>query len=115
MQHPQILTIGTSTHQWSDFQRLLELAGAEAIIDVRSRPYGRWRQFNQPELRSRANFLGLPYLFFGDQLGGLQVDDRRTYQEVSSTQEFKVGIARAVEVAGRCRPVLICADRKSVV
>lgn len=110
MKHRHILSVGSSTHSWEEFYSLLELGGADAIIDVRSMPYGRWRQFNQPELKSRAAFVGLPYVFLGDQLGGMPEGDPRTYHQIAETTDFKHGITKVLEIAGRCRPTLICAE-----
>ena len=110
MKTPQVLSLGSSNMSWEAFYRLLELSGADAIIDVRARPYSRWPHFNGDEMKARANFHGLPYRFLGHQLGGLPEGDCRAYRDVAETQEFKDGIAKVLEIAGRCRPVLICAE-----
>lgn len=108
--HLHILTAGTSNGSWASFQRLIELSGADTVIDVRSRPYSRWPHFNQPALKTRLNYIGLPCVYLGHQLGGLMKGDERTYHEVSRSPEFRDGIVRVQEIASRCQPIIICAE-----
>lgn len=110
MPSPTLMTIGTSNNSWEEFRRLLELAGAEAIVDVRSRPYSRHRHFCQSELKARLEHVGLPYMFMGHQLGGLNEGAGHTYAEVARSPTFLEGIARVREVGLRCKPALMCAE-----
>lgn len=110
MKTPQVLTVGHSNQSWEAFYRLLELSGADAIIDVRARPYSRWPHFNGPELMTRLNFHGWPYQFLGHQLGGLRGGDTRTFHEVSQKPEFEDGIVKVLEIARHCRPALLCSE-----
>ena len=49
-----LLTIGYSTHEVDEFVALLRRHDANAVADVRSAPYSRWRpQFNRDGSRSR--------------------------------------------------------------
>lgn len=104
-----VLTLGTSVHDWAAFQTLLENAGVEAVIDIRSRPYSRFEHFNQPQLRARLNHCGLAYLHLG-ALGGPVATDKRSYKEVMLTVAAGKAVEDIMSIAARCRPALICAE-----
>ena len=107
MSSPKLLTIGTSNHTWDAFYRLLELTGADTIIDIRSLPRSRHRHFNQRELKARLEHAGLPYVFLGHHLGGHNTGN---YEEVAQSAPFLEGLARVRDIGLRCRPVLLCAE-----
>ena len=109
MKRLTVLTLGTSVHEWTAFQTLLENAGVGAVIDIRSRPYSRFEHFNQLQLRARLNHCGLAYVHL-DALGGPDANDRRSYKEVMTTAAAGKAVEDVMAIAARCRPALICAE-----
>ena len=66
-----LYSIGHSTHNRERFSALLELAGVNAIADVRSSPYSRHLpHFSQNELKPWLNQNSISYAFLGKELGG---------------------------------------------
>jgi len=105
-----ILTVGHSVHSWVDFLRLLDQAGADAVVDVRSRPWSRLPHFRRSELRARLNVNGFPYTCFGDALGGMPVTGPAGYEAMATSPIFEAGIVQVLKIAERCRPVIMCAE-----
>lgn len=110
-----ILTLGHSSHSWVDFLSLLDRAGAGAIVDVRSRPWSRLPHFRRPELRARLNANGYPYVHLGDALGGMPAAGPTTYTDMARAPTFAAGIDELLTIAGRCRPVVLCAEHDPLV
>jgi uncharacterized protein (DUF488 family) len=85
--HPEILTVGHSTHQIERFLALLRSAGVEAIADVRRYPGSRRNpQFGAEELAASLAAAGIGYEAFGAELGGRR--SRRKAQLERSTKNF---------------------------
>ena len=68
MSLPKTFSVGHSNHSWETFSRLLDLAGVDTVIDIRSNPRSRYHHFNKRELKARLENVGLPYVYLGDQL-----------------------------------------------
>lgn len=105
-----VITIGSSTLSWSQFIGRLEAADVGCIVDVRSFPRSRFVHFNQPQLRTCLNLRGISYVFLGDILGGHVADQDASYARRTRSPAFLEGIARILDIAGRCRPALVCAE-----
>lgn len=105
-----IYTIGHSSHSWEIFRELVEQTDLDCVVDVRSSPTSRWRHFGRHELRARLNQLGVSYLFLGDQLGGRPASGPTDYEAMARTASFAAGIEKVVEIAGRCRPAMMCSE-----
>jgi uncharacterized protein (DUF488 family) len=108
-----VFTVGHSNFDWSTFQRLLEHAEIEALVDVRSNPVSRLAHFNRAALKERLNRAGVSYVFLGIELGGRPrnggVPD---YEKMAASQLFAEGIARVEEMAARTRPALMCSEHE---
>ena len=109
MSLPKTFSVGHSSHSWETFSRLLDLAGVDTIIDIRSNPRSRYHHFNQRELKARLEHVGLPYVFLGDQLGG-QIEG--SYQDTAQSPTFQEGLDQVCAIALRCRPALLCAEHE---
>lgn len=114
-----VLTIGHSDHSLATFLDLLLRNQVGALADVRTAPYSRLHpQFNQDLLRRALFDEGVKYVYLGDVLGGRPSDPacyengRVRYDWVAATDEFRAGLARVVEGAGRYRVALMCAERE---
>ncbi|MHA6729623.1 DUF488 domain-containing protein [Devosia sp. A369] len=103
-------TIGTSTHDWSSFQRLLDRHRIGCLVDVRSYPRSRLTHFNRPILRVSLNRVGISYVHLGDQLGGRPRSGSDRYDDMAQTPDFLAGIVTLLEMAPRTRLVLCCAE-----
>ena len=76
-----ILTVGYGSSPPDTFVRLLQEAGVEYLIDVRSKPYSRYKpEFNREALDARLAAESIRYVFMGDLLGGLP-SDRSCYTD----------------------------------
>lgn len=95
----QIFTIGYGNRQLYNFIRLLKENKVGAVIDIRSRPYSRFRpEFNKKSLSASLREAGVKYGFKGDELGGkpknrlLYTDQRLDYSKVRKTLNYQQGL-----------------------
>ena len=66
-----IYTIGHSNHTAEIFLSLLESAGIQMVVDVRTAPYSRYvPRFNKLEIERTLVRAGFKYLYLGDVIGG---------------------------------------------
>jgi uncharacterized protein (DUF488 family) len=113
-----VYTIGHSTHSIEAFVTLLRKARVDAIADVRSTPYSRWRpHFNRDILRSALTGHGIAYVFLGVELGGRGVgsserdeNGRIKYQNIARSAAFREGLGRVHAGSQRMRLALMCAE-----
>lgn len=105
-----IFTLGHSSHTWERFSELVGSADVGAILDVRSSPRSRFSHFTSPEIRLRLNSIGVSYVYLGDQLGGRPKQGALSYKAMEGVPSFNCGIARALEIAGRCKSALLCSE-----
>ena len=111
-----LYTIGHSTLPAADFDGLLKEQNIELLVDVRSKPYCRYRHFNREPLGARLHTKGIQYLYLGNQLGGHPASDRLyengrvVYERIAASREFRRGIGRVVEETERNRLVLMCTE-----
>lgn len=107
-----IFTVGHSSHSWEHFRSLIEAPDVGVVLDVRSNPRSRLPHFHKHELRYRLNAVGISYLHLGDQLGGRPTGGAADYETMAAMAPFRDGIAKVLEIAGRCRPTLMCAEHE---
>jgi uncharacterized protein (DUF488 family) len=80
-----IWTIGHSTHSIDNFTALLTQFSIELVADVRSFPGSRkFPQFNRESFRAYADHMG--------------------------TEEFAAGVSKLLELAGKKRTAILCAE-----
>ena len=121
-ERPQILTIGHSTHPIERFCELAKKHSIEAIADVRRRPASRRHpQFNSRALEVSLADVGIDYVPFGDELGGLRRPRSEgdasslggalaAYARHMEGEEFAAGLARLADLARRRRTAVMCAE-----
>ena len=121
-ERPQILTIGHSTHPIERFCELAKEHSIEAIADVRRRPASRRHpQFNSRALEVSLADVGIDYVPFGDELGGLRRPRSEgkesslggalaAYARHMEGEEFAAGLARLEDLARRRRTGVMCAE-----
>ena len=114
-----LLTIGHSNQPADRFVELIKGAAVSAVADVRSVPFSRFCPwFTAKPLAERLAREGIAYLPFGAALGGrpregaLYRDGVIDYEAVAATPEFRAGLDRLIEEAGRNSVAVMCAERE---
>ncbi len=113
---PTIFTIGHSNQPADGFLALLRDHSIECVVDVRSKPYSRFRHFNRESLRRRLNNQGLDYLYLGSELGGHPEGDdfyeshRVAYERIAALPEFRRGIKQVIDESEQRRIALMCTE-----
>lgn len=118
----RVWSIGHSTRKIADFQQLLVLNDIKNLVDVRSYPSSRrYPQFNQSELSSALDGLGINYHHLRS-LGGRRKplqhskntawrnESFRAYADHMESNDFKQGINTLLEFARREPTVVMCAE-----
>jgi uncharacterized protein (DUF488 family) len=101
-----LFSVGHSKHSWTDFLALLEAAGVEVLVDVRSRPASRFSpQFNRKALAASLAAAGIEYRFAGAALGGKD-------QTSVSDPAFVAAIRAVLELASGRAVALMCSERE---
>jgi len=65
-----VYTIGYQDKSLAQVQDALEDRGVNVLVDVRSRPYGRRREFNRNALAAAFDKSPIHYMWAGKRLGG---------------------------------------------
>lgn len=117
-----IWTVGHSTRSSEDFNQILLSHEIGALVDVRSFPGSRrYPQFNKAELARALERVGINYSH-APKLGGRRrpsPESKNTawrnasfqaYADHMETEEFQHGIVELVELAGKKRTTVMCAE-----
>ncbi len=118
----EVWTIGHSTRSSEEFAAILMTHKIKVLVDVRSFPGSRrYSQFNKMSLTEALHQLGITYAHL-PSLGGRRkpnVDSKniawknasfRAYADYMETEEYRQGIEELLEVAGRDRTAIMCAE-----
>ncbi len=119
---PAVLTIGHSTHELAEFIRLLQAHDVAKVADVRTVPRSRRNpQFNKDTLPQALKDAGIGYIHLPG-LGGLRhahADSPnlawhnasfRGFADYMQTPEFTEALERLIELAGKKRVAVMCAE-----
>lgn len=110
-----VFTIGHSNQSADSFDALLAAHGIELLVDVRSKPYSRFRHFNTERLSQRLVHSNIRYEHLPD-LGGHPPEDelyergRVVYERVAMRQQFKRAIEQVMDLSEQFRLVLMCTE-----
>ena len=122
----QVFTIGHGSNPMGSFLWLLRTHGIAALVDVRRYPGSRRHpHFSRDSLSSSLDEDGVEYHWLealdGDRKRakdappspnwGIEDESFRNYADYMATDEFKQGVARLKEMAGRHRTAVMCAER----
>ncbi len=121
MSETPIYTIGYGARDLSAFVQLLLDNRIAYLIDVRSKPYSRYKpEFSKQDLQDHLNEAGIRYVFMGDELGGQPPDascyddqGKVDYEKCSQRAAYRDGIRRLHEAHQQeLRVVLMCSEGK---
>ncbi len=116
-----IFTIGYGARDMEAFLAVLQAHNIDFLIDVRSRPYSRYKpDFSKHLLSEQLEQTGIRYLFMGDQLGGqpegeaIRTDEGKIdYQKLAQQPFYLQGIHRLRNAfQQQQRVVLMCSEGK---
>ncbi len=117
-----IWTVGHSTRGFEEFVEILREHRIETLVDVRSFPGSRrYPQFNKEELSETLPEAGIEYIHL-PSLGGRRKaragskniawrnEGFRGYADYMETADFQKGIETLLELAGKQRTAIMCAE-----
>lgn len=115
-----VYTIGYGARSIEDFIRVLQANGITYLIDVRSRPYSRYKpEFSKEALDGRLQTHQIRYVFMGDTLGGqpddpdCYTDGKVDYEKCRQKSFFLEGLGRLRRAWEQKLPVAImCSEGK---
>jgi uncharacterized protein (DUF488 family) len=115
-----VYTIGYGARTIEEFVVVLKRYGIAYLLDVRSRPYSRYKpDFSRQALEQQLQAAGIRYVFMGDSLGG-QPDDpdcyihgKVDYDKVRQKPFYQAGIQRLHDAWQKQLPVVVmCSEGK---
>lgn len=123
-----VYTVGHSNCSTEQLLRLLQHESIETVVDIRAYPQSkRHPQFAQDLLRENIEQEGMVYHWAGRQLGGmrkssngsfkksrhiaLQSESFRAFADYTETIPFKKAVTQLINMAGKSKVVLLCAER----
>ncbi len=119
-----IWTIGHGTRNGEEFVQMLQEAGIQCLVDVRSYPGSRRNpQFSREPLAALLANRGIQYQWEGEGLGGfrkpkadskniaLRSNGFRGYADYMESEEFKKAIELLIEQAQETKIAYMCAER----
>ena len=115
-----IYTIGHSNQPADEFVALLTKYKIECVVDVRSKPYSRFRHFNRDPLKDRLDRSGFDYLYLGNHLGGYPEQDdlyengKVAYERVAALSEFRRAIKQVSDESEKRCLALMCAQENPI-
>ena len=120
MRDTAVYTIGYGARSIEDFIQALQTQGITYLIDVRSRPYSRYKpEFSKEALDKHLQAHQIRYVFMGDTLGGqpddpdCYTDGKVDYEKCRTKPFFIEGIGRLRRAWEQQLPVAImCSEGK---
>ncbi len=121
MDRGPVFTIGYGARDIDAFVAALRQYAIEFLLDVRSRPFSRYKpDFSKEALDSHLRRAGIRYVFMGDTLGGrpddptcYDAEGKVDYTEVEERAFFQTGLDRVASAhAQGLRVALMCSEGK---
>ncbi|HMK14719.1 MAG TPA: DUF488 domain-containing protein [Burkholderiales bacterium] len=119
-----IWTIGHGNRSGGEFVQILQEAGVQCLVDVRSYPGSRRNpQFSRGELAALLSRHGIEYQWEGESLGGfrkpkadskhvaLGSDGFRGYADYMESEEFNKAVELLIGKAKQTKIAYMCAER----
>ena len=113
----EIYTIGIGNQPIQVFIKNLKKYNIQAVIDIRSKPYSRYRpDYNRQALQNHLSANKIGYKFQGDKLGGipnnpeLLTNNLPDYEKIRKTILYQQGLGYLEKgLEFNCRMALLCA------
>lgn len=112
-----IFTVGIGNLPIQDFIKNLQRNKVQAVIDIRSKPYSRYRpSYNRQNIEKHLSACKIGYKFLGNDLGGLPnnpalyTNDLPDYEKIRKTIFYQQGLnylEKGMEF--NCQMALLCA------
>ncbi len=121
MSSPPLYTIGYGARDIDAFIAALRRYAVAYLLDVRSRPYSRYKpDFSRERLEEHLRQAGIRYVYMGDSLGGLPADrscydaeGKVDYAKVIERDFYRAGIERLVSAQAQGLAVAVmCSEGK---
>ena len=121
MSSPPLYTIGYGARDLSAFIAALRRYAVAYLLDVRSRPYSRYKpDLSRERLEEHLRQAGIRYVYLGDALGGLPADrscydaeGKVDYAKVVERDFYRAGIERLVSAQAQGLAVAVmCSEGK---
>ena len=117
----KLFTIGYSVFNISDFIQTLKKSNINAVADVRSSPYSKFKpDFNRETLKESLKKSNIEYVFLGDNCGA-RIDDpscyikgKADYGLIKETEKFKTGLNRILKGLEKYTITLLCAEKDPI-
>lgn len=111
-------TLGHSDLSWKDFLSVLDAYSIEMIVDVRSLPdINRSSRYRQDSLEEALPHSGRTYLYMGENLGGLPMDQELwlpsghvNYGLLAKKPYFKSGIVKLSFLCRTNKLIILCSE-----
>ena len=117
----EIFTIGYSTFSLEVFLNTLKKYRINAVADVRSQPYSKFKpEFNHETLKKELSKNNIAYVFLGEECGArvnnpkCYIDGKVSYDLVAQTPKFKNGLERIKKGMKKYNIVLMCAEKDPI-
>ena len=102
-----IYTLGTGFRSEAGFINTVKTYFVKAVIDLRSRPYSRYSQFNRDRMKKYLEKNGILYIYMGDILGGLVEEGFDAYR---AGEVYQKSLTPLEETALSQLSVIICSE-----
>ena len=102
-----LYTMGTSYRSRENFVRTLKSYRIRTVIDVRTKPFSRYRQFTQEVMKAYLRDNNIHYIYLGNFLGGLVEGGFENYRK---TKKYRKGLRKLKKIAGKTPSVIICSE-----
>jgi uncharacterized protein (DUF488 family) len=121
MSHIPLHTIGYGARDLDRFLAVLREQDISFVVDVRSRPYSRYKpDFSKEALQQHLHDQQMRYIFLGEELGGrpddpscYDADGKVNYALCAQREAYRAGIDRLREAYRlQLRVVLMCSEGK---
>jgi uncharacterized protein (DUF488 family) len=116
-----LYTIGYSCHTIESIVSALKSHGVEAVADVRSQPFSKFKpEFNRPFLSEELKKHGLKYVFLGEECGArindpcFYVNGKADYSRIAVSKLFLKGLERIEKGLSKLNVALLCAEKDPI-
>lgn len=116
-----LYTIGYSCHSIESFIEALKTHHVDAIADVRSQPFSKFKpEFNRENLSIELKNHGLQYVFLGEECGArindpsCYVNGKADYSRIATSRLFQKGLERIIKGLSKLNIALMCAEKDPI-